>query len=150
MALTSALFSGVSGINANGNAMNIIGDNIANVNTIGFKASRSVFFDLLSAEVGGTKIGTGSRLAAATHFPAKAKHVIFLFLNGGPSQVDTFDPKPLLSKHHGQPMPTPNLKTERKTGSLLRSPFQFKKCGQSGIEISEIFPKLGSRSTTSA
>jgi flagellar hook protein FlgE len=66
MALTSALFSGVSGINANGNAMNIIGDNIANVNTVGFKASRSVFFDLLSAQVGGTKVGTGSRLAAAT------------------------------------------------------------------------------------
>lgn len=84
-----------------------------------------------------------SRLSAGTHFPAKAKHVIFLFLNGGPSQVDTFDPKPMLAKHHGQPMPTPNLKTERKTGSLLRSPFQFKKCGQSGIEISEIFPKLG-------
>ena len=84
-----------------------------------------------------------SRLSAGTHFPAKAKHVIFLFLNGGPSQVDTFDPKPMLSKHHGQPMPTPNLKTERKTGALLRSPFQFKKYGQSGIEISEIFPKLG-------
>lgn len=84
-----------------------------------------------------------SRLSAGTHFPAKAKHVIFLFLNGGPSQVDTFDPKPMLAKHHGQAMPTPNLKTERKTGSLLRSPFQFKKCGQSGIEISEIFPKLG-------
>ncbi len=66
MALTGALFSGVSGINANGNAMNIIGDNIANVNTVGFKSSRAVFFDLLSAEVGGTKVGTGSRLAAAS------------------------------------------------------------------------------------
>jgi len=66
MALTGALFSGVSGINANGNAMNIIGDNIANVNTVGFKSSRAVFFDLLSAEVGGAKVGTGTRLAAAT------------------------------------------------------------------------------------
>ena len=64
MALTSALFAGVSGINSNGNAMNIIGDNIANANTIGFKSSRAVFFDLLSADVGGTKIGLGSRLAA--------------------------------------------------------------------------------------
>src|SRR5215470_5654923 len=63
MALTGALFSGVSGINANGNAMNIIGDNIANVNTVGFKSSRAVFSDLLSAEIGGTKIGLGSRLA---------------------------------------------------------------------------------------
>jgi hypothetical protein len=78
-----------------------------------------------------------------THFPARAKHVIFLFLNGGPSHVDTFDPKPMLAKYNGKPMPTPNLKTERKTGSLLASPFQFKKYGQSGIEISEIFPRLG-------
>jgi flagellar hook protein FlgE len=65
MALTGALFAGVSGINSNGNAMNIIGDNIANVNTIGFKSSRAVFFDLLSADIGGTKVGLGSRLAAA-------------------------------------------------------------------------------------
>lgn len=65
MALTGALFAGVSGINSNGNAMNIIGDNIANANTIGFKSSRAVFFDLLSADVGGTKIGLGSRLAEA-------------------------------------------------------------------------------------
>src|SRR5436309_14765511 len=79
------------------------------------------------------------------HFPAKAKRVIYLFLNGGPSQVDTFDPKPLLAKYHGQPAPSGNLKTERKTGNLLRSPFQFNKCGQSGIEVSEIFPLLGER-----
>lgn len=65
MALTGALFAGVSGINSNGNAMNIIGDNIANANTIGFKSSRAVFFDLLSANIGGTKIGLGSRLAAS-------------------------------------------------------------------------------------
>jgi hypothetical protein len=81
--------------------------------------------------------------AKAPHFAPKAKHVIFLFLNGGPSQVDTFDPKPLLTKHHGQPMPTPNLKTERKTGNLLCSPFSFKKYGQSGIEVSEIFSQVG-------
>jgi hypothetical protein len=79
----------------------------------------------------------------APHFPAKAKHVIFLFLNGGPSQVDTFDPKPILTKFNGQPLPAGNLKTERKTGNLLKSPFEFKKYGQSGIEISEIFSKLG-------
>src|SRR5262245_32863687 len=83
-------------------------------------------------------------LLAKPHFPPRAKHVIFLFLNGGPSQVDTFDPKPMLQKMHGKPMPTPNLKTERRTGNLLGSPFQFRKCGQSGIEISEIFPQLGS------
>ena len=78
------------------------------------------------------------------HFPAKAKRVIFLFLNGGPSQVDTFDPKPMLTKYHGKPMPSPNLRTERKTGNCLGSPFQFKKYGQSGIEVSEIFSEVGS------
>ena len=75
----------------------------------------------------------------APHFPAKAKHVIFLFLNGGPSQVDTFDPKPMLDKFNGKPAPSGNVKTERKTGNLLKSPFTFKKYGESGIEISEIF-----------
>src|ERR1700689_3546753 len=79
----------------------------------------------------------------APHFKARAKHVIFLFLNGGPSQVDTFDPKPMLQKYSGHPIPSGNLKTERKTGNLLGSPFNFRRCGQRGIEISEIFPKLG-------
>ena len=81
----------------------------------------------------------------APHFPAKAKHVIYLFLNGGVSQVDTWDPKPMLTKYHGKPIPSGNLQTERKTGTLLKSPFEFKKCGQSGIEISEIFSKVGER-----
>jgi hypothetical protein len=79
----------------------------------------------------------------APHFPARAKRVIFLFLNGGPSQVDTFDPKPMLQKFSGKPIPGGNLKTERKTGNLLGSPFAFRRCGKSGIEVSEIFPKLG-------
>lgn len=65
MALTGALFAGVSGINSNGNAMNIIGDNIANANTVGFKSSRAVFFDLVSADIGGTQIGLGSRLVSS-------------------------------------------------------------------------------------
>src|SRR6266516_3389049 len=77
------------------------------------------------------------------HFPAKAKHVIYLFLNGGVSQVDTFDPKPMLTKYHGKPMPGPKIKTDRASGNLMRSPFTFKKYGQSGIEVSEIFPKVG-------
>src|SRR5688572_24379180 len=73
------------------------------------------------------------------HFPAKAKRVIHIFANGGPSQVDTFDPKPLLAKYAGKPLPTANLKTERKTGAAFPSPFKFKKYGQSGIEVSELF-----------
>jgi hypothetical protein len=75
------------------------------------------------------------------HFPAKAKRVIHLFANGGPSQVDTFDPKPALAKYAGKSLPTANLKTERKTGAAYPSPFSFKKYGKSGIEVSEIFAK---------
>ena len=85
----------------------------------------------------------GTLAAKVQHHPAKAKRVVFLFLNGGPSQVDTFDPKPMLTKYHGKPMPTPNLKTERRTGTLLKSPFEFRRCGQSGLELSEIFTRLG-------
>lgn len=77
------------------------------------------------------------------HFAPRAKRVIHLFMNGGPSQVDTFDPKPALKKYHGQRPPSTELKTERKTGGLFQSPFKFKKCGQSGIEVSEIFPEIG-------
>ncbi len=73
------------------------------------------------------------------HFMGKAKHVVHLFMNGGPSQVDTFDPKPALEKYHGKPLPTTNLRTERKTGVAMRSPFAFKKYGQSGIEVSDLF-----------
>src|SRR5437870_4451668 len=51
------------------------------------------------------------------HFAPKAKRVIFLFMNGGPSHVDTFDPKPMLTKHHGEPLPYSNLPTERRTGT---------------------------------
>lgn len=75
------------------------------------------------------------------HFKAKAKRVIFLFMNGGPSQVDTFDPKPALEKYNGQAIPL-NLATERKTGAALASPFKFQKYGQSGIEVSELFPHV--------
>ncbi len=77
-----------------------------------------------------------------THFPGKAKHVIHIFLNGGMSQVDTFDPKPELTKRAGQMLPFENLKTERKTGVALPSPFKFKKHGESGIPISDLFPHL--------
>ncbi|MEO2091471.1 MAG: DUF1501 domain-containing protein [Gemmataceae bacterium] len=74
------------------------------------------------------------------HHKAKAKHVVHLFMNGGPSQVDTFDPKPALDKLHGQPLPA-SLRTERKTGAAMRSPFKFKKYGKSGIEVSDLFAR---------
>jgi hypothetical protein len=77
----------------------------------------------------------------APHFLAKAKHIIHIYLNGGPSQVDTFDPKPLLRKYEGKMLPQGNLSTERKTGTALPSPFRFRKYGESGIEVSEIFAR---------
>jgi hypothetical protein len=84
------------------------------------------------------RAAAGPLAPKAPHFPAKAKRVIHFFLNGGPSQVDTFDPKPALAKIAGKPLPE-TLRTERKTGGALPSPFQFKKYGQSGIKVSELF-----------
>ncbi|MEM7011430.1 MAG: DUF1501 domain-containing protein, partial [Verrucomicrobiota bacterium] len=77
------------------------------------------------------------------HFSAKAKHVIHLFMNGGPSQVDTFDPKPELTKMHGKILPGEHLKTERKTGTALKSPWQFRQYGESGLPVSDLFPNIG-------
>ncbi|MCI0357122.1 MAG: DUF1501 domain-containing protein, partial [Planctomycetaceae bacterium] len=74
------------------------------------------------------------------HFAARAKRVVHFFCNGGPSHVDTFDPKPALAKYAGQPLPS-TLLTERKTGAAFPSPFKFAKYGESGLEISEIFAK---------
>ena len=76
------------------------------------------------------------------HYPGKAKRVIHFFLNGGPSQVDTFDHKPMLAKYAGQPIPE-TLATERKTGAAFPSPFKFRPYGQSGIEVSDIFSRIG-------
>jgi hypothetical protein len=75
----------------------------------------------------------------APHFPAKAKRVIHLFMNGGPSHVDSFDPKPALQRYNGKELPFENPKTERRTGAAFASPFKFKKYGKAGIEVSELF-----------
>ena len=87
--------------------------------------------NLLSTDAGATHV---------PHFAPKAKRVIHFFLNGGPSHVDTFDPKPALLKYAGQPLPH-TLLTERKTGAAFPSPFKFQRYGQSGIEVSELFAK---------
>ena len=77
------------------------------------------------------------------HLPARAKRVIFLFMSGGPSQVDTFDPKPLLTRDDGKPMPFAKPKIQfNSTGNLLKSPWQFKQYGESGTWVSELFPQL--------
>ena len=75
------------------------------------------------------------------HFKPRAKRVIFLFMPGGPSQVDTFDPKPRLTKDHGKPAPKLYLNQQR---NLLASPWKFQKHGRSGLEVSELFPRVGS------
>jgi hypothetical protein len=94
---------------------------------------------LLAAEQKATAADVNPLAPKQPHFPAKAKQVVHLFMNGGPSHVDTFDPKPALDKYHGKPLPSPNLRTERKTAGAMRSPFKFQKYGQSGIEVSELF-----------
>ncbi len=75
-------------------------------------------------------------------FPARARRVLHIFANGGPSHVDTFDPKPALARYAGRPLPMENLRTERRTGNALPSPFRFEKRGKSGIEVSDLFPHV--------
>ncbi len=79
-------------------------------------------------------------LPKASHFGGRVKRVIHLFMNGGPSQVDTFDPKPMLDKWHGKALPN-HLPTERPTGAALKSPFAFQNYGQSGLPVSDLFAR---------
>jgi hypothetical protein len=77
------------------------------------------------------------------HFEPRAKRVIFLFMKGGPSHVDTFDPKPLLDRDHGKPYPGQRPRvTFAKTGTLLKSPWKFNQYGRSGLPVSELFPHV--------
>lgn len=87
----------------------------------------------------------GSHAQAAVKQPItpQAKRVIFLFMNGAPSHIDTFDPKPVLKKYEGQ-QPSGKLYKAPKTSGFMSSPLRFEKCGQSGIEVSESLPALGS------
>jgi hypothetical protein len=90
-------------------------------------------------------VAQGPLAPKPSHFAPRAKRVIFLFLNGGMSHIDTFDPKPMLDKCDGQPLPGPKIATDRASGNLMRSPFKFRKHGQSGLEVSEIFPNVADR-----
>ncbi len=77
------------------------------------------------------------------HFPAKAKSVIFLFMDGGPSQMDTFDPKPRLDREHGQPIKVKVEPTQfNNVGMVMKCPWKFRHRGKSGIPISDLFPHL--------
>ena len=98
----------------------------------------------LGPRASGAGVSSGGPLARKQpHFAPKAKRVIHLWMNGAPSQVDTFDPKPSLEKYAGQrPESTVKLTTENGTGGLMPSPFKFSKHGRGGLEISELFPEV--------
>ena len=96
--------------------------------------------DVFGAEAGAANLAR----YAGPKLPAMAKHVIMLYLNGGPSQLDMFDPKPALFKYAGQRPNAVDLRTERTTGGLMPSPFEFKRYGRGGIEVSELLPQLAS------
>ena len=114
-----------------------------------FGPTRRSFLRELGASVG--LLGLTSYLQAAEastassgkpHFKPRAKRVIFLFMAGGPSHLDTFDPKPALTKHAGQRPGGADLRTERVTGGLLPSPFPFRPGGKSGLPISDLLPNV--------
>ncbi len=99
----------------------------------------------LGGGIGSVVASSGLSASASVtgpHFRPRAKRVIHLFMNGGPYQADLFDPKPALLKYEGQRPEGADLLTERRTGGLLPSPFQFRQCGQSGLPVSELLPQL--------
>lgn len=96
--------------------------------------------DLLLRQASGASSGFTKQ---GLHHLARAKRMIFLYMPGGPSHVDLFDPKPRLSREHGNPLPFAKPKLERtKTGNLLASPWKFSRHGQSGTDVSELLPQL--------
>ncbi|MBU6239286.1 MAG: DUF1501 domain-containing protein [Planctomycetes bacterium] len=100
--------------------------------------------DLLSENSRADGPVAGPLAVKRPHFPATAKRVVFLFMHGGVSHVDSFDPKPKLIEMNGQPLPFAKPKFEfGGTGNLLASPWKFQKYGQSGIEVSDLFPHIG-------
>jgi len=85
----------------------------------------------------------GPLTARSPQFPAKARQILFLFMHGGPSQVDTFDYKPQLEKDHGRPLPFPKPRVQSgATGNLLKSPWKFRQHGDCGAWVSELFPHV--------
>ncbi|MFN8707637.1 MAG: DUF1501 domain-containing protein, partial [Planctomyces sp.] len=106
-------------------------------------------FGLLQSQQYAASAVTEGLSAREPHATATAQRVIFLFMTGGPGHMETFDPKPMLTKFDGQPLPESfrseglNLQFMKATdGKLMASPFEFHRHGQSGLEISELFPKL--------
>ncbi len=86
---------------------------------------------------------SGAEMLAGSRFPVRARRVIFMFMKGGPSQVDTFDPKPKLDADHGKELPFAKPRVQfAKTGVLLKSPWKFQQYGESGCPVSELFPHV--------
>ncbi len=100
---------------------------------------------LLQAEESAPSVANNPLAPRPPHFPSRAKHIIHIYLNGGPSQVDTWDPKPELQRLGGQKLPLGNLTTERETGVALPSPFKFAQYGESGLWCSEVFQQTASQ-----
>jgi hypothetical protein len=101
--------------------------------------------DLLSPQrtEGSEVLSDDSGLEAGCHFPPKVKRVIFVFMHGGPSHIDTFDYKPELIRLHGQPLPIAKPRIQfAQTGNLLKSPWEFKQYGESGAWVSDLFPNV--------
>jgi len=98
---------------------------------------------LLAEESSAEKSPVNPLAARQPHFPARAKRIIFLFMKGGPSHVDTFDPKPLLTRDDGKPLPFAKPRVQfAPTGNLLASPWKFSQHGESGLPVSELFPNV--------
>jgi len=115
------------------------------MNNLHFPISRRQALSQMGAGFGALGLAgalqTSNASSLLPHVAPRAKRVIFLFMNGGPSHVDTFDPKPLLAKHEGE-MPDREGLRKQKTSGLMPSPFKFAKHGQSGVVMSELFPNL--------
>lgn len=94
------------------------------------------------AKAGVTTAPGRSLGVAKLDYPQRVKRVLFLFMNGGLSTIDAFDPKPMLDKYDGQPMPGGSIATERRTGALMKSPYTFKKYGKCGMDVSDLWPHL--------
>ncbi len=109
----------------------------------GSLALASLMADQLRGETGTADAPADPLRAKPPHFAARAKRIIFLFMKGGPSQVDTFDPKPLLTRDDGKPLPFAKPRVQfADTGNLLKSPWKFNQHGQSGLWVSELFPHV--------
>ena len=130
----------------------MLSDSLPASNTRPATLSRRAFVESLCGGFGAVglagMLGANAASAAAAtgplgpHFAPKAKHIIFLFLTGGPSHIDMFDPKPALQKYAGQRPESVDLRTERMTAGLLPSPFEFQRYGEGGVEVSELLPNL--------